>query len=347
MIITRTPFRITLGGGGTDLPSYYSKHGGFVCSAGIDKYMFINLNQPVVDDLIRIKYTKSETVEYRDQVQHEIARAAMEMTGVANAVEIASMADVPAGTGLGSSSCYAVGLLHALHTLKREHIALQDLAEEACTLEIGRLGKPIGKQDQYLAAFGGLTILDISPEGVVDVRPVDILEEAIYDLNRNMLMFYTNTSRSADVILSEQSKGAQEEKRDVVESMHTIKEIGYKVVEALESGNLTEIGLLFDEHWQYKKRISTKMSNPRFDEIYDLAKSNGALGGKISGAGGGGFFAFYVEEHQGRFREAMYGVGLREMRYRFDFEGTKVLVNFMDGKRQFGQRLARTLSGAL
>lgn len=347
MIITRTPFRVTLGGGGTDLPSYYSKYGGFVCSAGIDKYMFINLNRPVVDDLIRIKYTKSETVERRDQVQHEIARAALEMTSVENAVEIVSMADVPAGTGLGSSSCYAVGLLNALHTMKREHISLQDLAEEACCLEIEHLGKPIGKQDQYIAAFGGLTILDISKEGVVDVRPVDMSEEAIYDLNHNMLMFYTNTSRNADTILSEQSKGAREEKRDVVESMHFIKEIGFKVVEALESGNITQVGLLFDEHWQYKKRISTKMSNPRFDGLYELAKSNGALGGKISGAGGGGFFVFYVEEHHGRFREAMSRAGLREMRYRFDFEGTKTLVNFMDGKRQSGQKFVRAVSGEI
>ena len=334
MIITRTPFRVTLGGGGTDLSSYYSKYGGFVCSAGLDKYMFINLNRPVVDDLIRIKYTKSETIERRDQVQHEIVRAALEMTGIENAVEIVSMADVPAGTGLGSSSCYAVGLLNALHTMKREHISLQELAEEACSLEIERLGKPIGKQDQYIAAFGGLTILDISREGVVDVRPVDVAEEAIYDLNRNMLMFYTNTSRSADAILSEQSKAAQDEKRDVVESMHAIKEIGFKIVEALETGNITQVGLLFDEHWQHKKKISAKMSNSRFDDIYGLAKSHGALGGKISGAGGGGFFVFYIEEDHGRFREAMGRIGLREMRYRFDFEGTKTLVNFMDAVRR-------------
>jgi D-glycero-alpha-D-manno-heptose-7-phosphate kinase len=333
MIITRTPFRVTLGGGGTDLPSYYSKYGGFVFAAALDKYMFINLNRPVVDDLIRVKYTKSETVERREELQHAIARAAMEMTDIENAIEIASMADVPAGTGLGSSSCYAVGLLNAFHTMKRDHVSLQELAEEACRLEIERLGKPIGKQDQYMAAFGGLSILDIDKNGVVQVRRCEASEATIDDLNRNLLMFYTNTSRSADQILSEQSKGAEEEKKDVVESMHTIKEIGHEILNAVESGNITNVGLLFDKHWQYKKKISKKMSSPHFDKIYSAAKDAGALGGKISGAGGGGFFVFYVEEHHTRFREAMKKIGLREMRYHFDFEGTKVLVNFMDGKR--------------
>lgn len=333
MIITRTPFRITLGGGGTDLPAYYSKYGGFIFAAGINKYMFISINRPIVDDLIRVKYSKSEIVTHKDELQHDIARETMRMMGIENALEIVSMADVPAGTGLGSSSCYAVGLLNVLHTMKREYISPQGLAEEACHLEIDILKKPIGKQDQYMAAFGGLTVLDIEKDGTVRVRKANISEAAIDGLNINLLMFYTKTSRSADEILSEQSKGAKEEKKNVVESMHYIKEIGYKILEAVESGNLTDVGLLFDKHWQYKKRISAKMSNSRFDEIYRIAKENGALGGKISGAGGGGFFAFYVEGNHTKFRETMKKLGLREMRYRFDFEGTKVLVNFMDGLR--------------
>jgi len=333
MIITRTPFRFTLGGGGTDLPAYYSKYGGFVFAAGINKYMFINLNRPVVDDLIRIKYSKSETVERLDQVQHEIAKAAMQMTGIANALEIVSMADVPAGTGLGSSSCYAVGLLNALHTLNRDYIPLKNLAEDACRLEIVVLKKPIGKQDQYMAAFGGLTILDIGKDGQVRIKKANVSEDTVDDLNKNLLMFYTDTQRDANHILAEQSKGAGSGKKDVVESMHYIKEIGFKILEAVESGNLTDMGLLFDKHWEYKKKISAKMSNPRFDEIYAIAKQNGALGGKISGAGGGGFFVFYVENNHSRFRQTMKSLGLREMRYRFDFEGTKVLVNFMDGTR--------------
>ena len=330
MIITRTPFRITLGGGGTDLVSYYSKYGGFIFAAGINKYMFININRPIVDDLVRVKYTKSEQVSHRDQLQHDLAREAMRMAGIENALEIISMADVPAGTGLGSSSCYAVGLLNALHALKRDHISLKSLAEEACRLEIDILKKPIGKQDQYLATFGGLTVLEIDKQGSVRLRNANVSQANVDSLNRNLLMFYTNTSRSANEILSEQSKGVKEEEKKVVENMHYIKEIGYKILEALESGNLTDVGLLFDKHWQHKKRISEKMSNPRFDEIYVIAKENGALGGKISGAGGGGFFVFYVEERHIKFREVMKGLGLREMRYRFNFEGTKVLANFMD-----------------
>lgn len=327
MIITRTPFRITLGGGGTDLPAYYSKYGGFICAAGINKYMFISLNRPIVDDLIRVKYTKSEMVNHRDELKHDIAREAMRITGIENAIEIISMADVPAGTGIGSSSCYAVGLLNALHTMKREYMPLQELAEEACHLEIDLLKKHIGKQDQYMAAFGGLTVLDIGKNGKVTIRKVNVSDETVDNLNQHMLLFYTNSSRSADEILSEQSKAAREEKKGVLDSLHYIKEIGYEILEAIESGNSAKVGLLFDRHWQYKKRISPKISNPRFDEIYKVAKENGALGGKILGAGGGGFFIFYVEKNLAEFREIMKTIGLREMRYRFDFDGTKVLVN--------------------
>src|SRR3989339_176495 len=275
MIITRTPFRFTLGGGGTDLPSYYSKYGGFIFAAAIDKYMFINVNRPLIDDLVRVKYTKSEMVAHCDDLQHDIAREGMRMMGIENALEIISMADVPAGTGLGSSSCYAVGLLNALHTMKREHVSLQVIAEEACELEIVRLGKPIGKQDQYMAAFGGLTILEIEKDGKVRTRKAKIKDSTMDDLNRNLLMFYTNTSRSADEILSEQSNGAREEKADVIDSMHFIKDIGYKILEAVEGDNITQVGVLFDEHWKYKKKISSKMSNARFDHIYTMAKENG------------------------------------------------------------------------
>jgi len=329
MIITRTPFRITLGGGGTDLPSYYSKYGGFIFAAGINKYMYIDVNRPF-DELIRVKYSKSEKVKNTDEVKHDIAREAMKMLGIERAIEIVSIADLPAGTGLGSSSCYAVGILNALHAFKRKYISLYDLAEEACKLEIDILKAPVGKQDQYMAAFGGLTILNIGKDGRVKVREAQITNSTIEDLNRNLLMFYTNISRSAYKILSEQCKGAREEKKNVVDNMHYIKEIGYKILEAVESGNLTDVGLLFDKHWQYKKKISSKMSNSRFDEIYEIAKNNGALGGKICGAGGGGFFMFYVENNHGKFIKKMQELNLRPMKYRFDFEGTKVLVNLRD-----------------
>jgi len=327
MIITRTPFRITLGGGGTDLPAYYSKYGGFIFAAGIDKHMFINVIEPIVDDLVRVKYSKTEIVPHIDDLKHEIAREALRSMKIYKGIEIISLADIPAGTGLGSSSCYSVGLLNALHHLKKKPIPPKMLAEKACKLEIDILKKPVGKQDQYMAAFGGLTVLDISKSGTVNVRPVKMSKQSINSLNQNLLAFYTKKTRSAEKILSEQSQGARTNKRNVIESMHQIKEIGYKILKAAESGNLSDIGLLFDQHWQYKKKISSKISSPTFNKIYNLAKKNGALGGKISGAGGGGFFVFYVEKNHHKFIEIMEKLGLIQMDYRFDFEGSKVLIN--------------------
>ncbi len=331
MIITRTPFRITLGGGGTDLPAYYSRYGGFIFAAAIDKYMFINLNRPIVDDLVRVKYTRSEIVPHREELQHEIAREALHLAGIDRAVEIVSMADVPAGTGLGSSSCYAVGLLNALHTMKRKPIGFRELAEEACRLEIEILGKPIGKQDQYMASFGGLTVLEIARDGTVEVSPAEISDSVLDELQRNLLVFYTGTERSSLDILSEQSRGVATAQQIVVESLHAIKEMGYQILEMIEKGNLTDFGLALDKHWQAKKKLSSRVSNPAFDQIYRLAKENGALGGKISGAGGGGFFVFYAENRHNELRRALQAAGLREMRCRFDFEGTKVMANLTDG----------------
>lgn len=328
MIITRTPFRITLGGGGTDLPSYYEKYGGFIFSAGLDKYMFIDSNRSVADDLIRVKYSKSETVESVDELQHDIAREILHITGVEKNIDISSLADIPAGTGLGSSSCYAVGLLHAIHIMKREYVPLAQLAEMDFHIEANLLKRPIGKQDPYMAAFGGLTVLEIARDGSVNVRKANVSYEIADELNKNMLIFFTGKTRGADEILREQEKGAKEEKASVVDSMHYIKDIGYQILEAVESGNIDVVGQKFHEHWQYKKKISSKMSNPEFDRIYDIAQEHGALGGKISGAGGGGFFTFYVPDRQRPFREKMRELGLREMRYHFDFEGSKVLTDF-------------------
>ena len=331
MIITRTPFRITLGGGGTDLPSYYSRYGGFVFATAINKYMFISVNRPVVDDLIRVKYSRSEIVRHRDELQHEIAREALRLAAIERGLEITSMADVPAGTGLGSSSCYAVGLLNALHTMKRQPVGFQELAEEACRLEMEILGKPIGKQDQYMASFGGLTVLEIARDGAVTVSRAKVSDSTLDDLQRNLLVFYTGTERSSLDILTEQSRSAEAGQTEVIQSLHAIREMGHRIREMIERGNLTDFGLALDQHWQTKKKLSSRISNPRFDQLYQLAKENGALGGKISGAGGGGFFVFYTESRHNQLREALRAAGLREMRYQFDFEGTKVLVNLMDG----------------
>ncbi len=332
MIITRTPFRVTLGGGGTDLPSYYSRHGGFIFAAAINKYMFINLNRPVVDDLVRVKYTRSETVAHRDLLEHDLAREGLRLAGIDRSVEITSMADVPAGTGLGSSSCYAVGLLNALHTMKRHPLGFQELAEEACHLEMEILRKPVGKQDQYMAAFGGLTVLEIAPDGAVRVSPARVSDATIEELERNMLLFYTGCERPSHDILTEQSRSVETNREQVVSSLHAIKEMGYQILEMIEHGDLTSFGLALDRHWQAKKKLASKVTKPWFDEIYSLAKANGALGGKISGAGGGGFFLLYTEGRHAQLREALRRAGLREMRYRFEFDGSKVLVNLMDGK---------------
>lgn len=335
MIITRTPFRFTLGGGGTDLPSYYSRFGGLVFSAAIDKYMFISVNRPIVDDLVRVKYSKSECVASVNELQHELAKAALEFTGVENAVEILSMADIPAGTGLGSSSCYVVGLLNALQCLKRDIPTQPQLAETACYLEMDILKKPVGKQDQYVAAVGGLPILEIEKSGKVHVRQAHISYDVMDELNRNTLIFYTGMTRSADDILRYQDWSVKKEDKDVTESLHRIKEIGYEIVEAIESGNLDRFGLLMDEHWENKKRLSSKIADSRLHKIYELAKSNGALGGKVTGAGGGGFFVFYTSNRHQQLRRAMQREGLRELRYRFDTEGSKVLVNLSDSRGRY------------
>ena len=332
MIITRTPFRITLGGGGTDLPAYYSQYGGFVLSVAINKYMYISLNRPIVDDLIRLKYTISETVEKLSELKHDIAREALKFIGIFKAIEIVSMADIPAGTGLASSSVYTVGLLNGLHAMKRDYVSLQKLAEEACDLEMNKLGKPVGKQDQYIATYGGLTVLDIQKDATVHVRPANVSTNVADDLQRNMMIFFTGVTRNSDAILIEQSSKTETKDPTVTESMHAIKEIGQKSLKALESGNLTEFGILMDEHWQHKKKISTKMSNPQFDDLYDSVKNLGALGAKISGAGGGGFFTVYSESNHSEIRKSMMEKGLRELRYRFDYEGTKVLVNLFNNQ---------------
>jgi len=330
MIITRTPFRVTLGGGGTDLPRYYSKYGGFIFSFALDKYMFIYVNRPLVDDLIRIKYSDSETVDSVEKVKHDIARSCMEKIGITKGLEITSMADIPAGSGLGSSSTYTVGLLNALHSINRDYISLNNLAEEACYIEMEKLNKPMGKQDQYLAAYGGFTVLEISRDGNVIVEKARISSNTIEDLRRNLLMFYTGKQRLNKNILGQQDKSLKQSEKQVFDSLHYIKESGYKILEIVESGNITELGKMFDEHWQYKKKLAKDITNPEFDRIYELAKKNGALGGKISGAGGGGFFTFYCEENQDKLRSVMKKEGMRELKYNFDYEGTKILVNFMN-----------------
>lgn len=350
MIITRTPFRITLGGGGTDLPSYYNEHGGFVFSVTIDKYMYINLNTPIVDDLIRVKYSKYEEVSKVDEVQHSLVREALRLMSVKNSIEIQSMADIPAGTGLGSSGCYLVGLLNALHCYKCINVSQQELAEEACHIEMDVLKHPVGKQDQYMAAFGGFVVMDIDKNGKVKVSRPDISEDIIDELESSLLIYYTHTSRAANDILKEQNKAAKEKTHEahkvVLASLSEIKDIGYQTLDAVKKGNLTEFGKLLDIHWRTKKKLSNKVSSSDIDELYELGLKNGALGGKILGAGGGGFLLFYCrKDYQHKLTKAMTSAGLRRMRFKFDFDGSKVMVNIFN-RRQSLQRELKLVSNS-
>lgn len=329
MILARAPLRISIGGGGTDLPSYFSQHGGFVLSAAINRYVYITINRPQVDDLIRVKYSRSETVARLDEVRHELVREAMRLTGVERGVEIVSMADIPAGTGMGSSGSFLVALLRALHALKREHVSPYQLAEEACRIEIDIVGSPAGKQDQYIAAFGGLTSFEIAPNGRVSVAPLPLSNHHLDELRTNLLLFYTGIERRSLDILEDQERDTAGARAEVVDSLHATKRLGLDIKAALEAGDLVRFGELLDTHWQNKKRRSAKISDSRFDRLYELARDNGALGGKLMGAGGGGFFLFYCPSPPKRqLREVLAQEGLREMAFDFDFEGAKVLVDF-------------------
>ncbi|MGD0096240.1 MAG: galactokinase [Terracidiphilus sp.] len=341
MIITRTPFRVTLGGGGTDLPSFYHEHGGFIVAVGIDKYMYLNVNTPIVDDAIRLKYSVNERVQYVDEVKHDLAREAMKLFHIETGLEMVSLADIPAGTGLGSSSCYLVGLLKALHALSQDPVGTQKLAEEACEIELDILKKPIGKQDQYMAAFGGLTQLDIGRNGAVEVTRLALPFEILEALESNILLFYTGEVRDAQQILKRQDDATKRNESEVVTSLLEIKDMGIEIRDCILRGNLTRFGELMDQHWQMKKRLAKGITNPRIDRWYELAKENGAIGGKITGAGGGGFLTLYCEGPKAALRSTMRSAGLRELNFRFDFEGSKVIFDAVtrDGRLAHMKRL--------
>jgi D-glycero-alpha-D-manno-heptose-7-phosphate kinase len=325
MIITRSPLRVSLGGGGTDLPSYYKDHGGFLVAAAIDKYVYITKHVTFQEEII-VKYSKLERVSSVDQIEHPIVREALRMTGVtAPHIELTSMADIPGGTGLGSSGSFTTALLKALHAYKKNLVSPAELAEQACEIEINRLGEPIGKQDQYIAAVGGITAFTFHKDGRVEFRPCKITEETLYNLEDNLLLFFTGYSRSASSILKDQNDRSKQNDPSMLDNLHFTKELGYKSLESLERGNLEEFAMLMDVHWQRKKARSSGMSNAQINQWYDNAMANGALGGKLIGAGGGGFLMFYAGDKK-RLRHAMRERGLQEVRFRFDFEGTKVVA---------------------
>lgn len=328
MILSRAPVRFSLGGGGTDLPSYSREHGGFLVAAGIDKYIYLALHQRF-EPKIRLAYSKTEQVDEVGQIEHPLFRESMRLTGVNQGVEISSMADVPANSGLGSSSSFTVALLNALHASRREYVDSRTLAEEACKVEIDILREPIGKQDQYIAAFGGITAFTFHKDGGVEVERLKMRGEVQDELESNLLIFFSGVERRAATVLTEQAKTIQSNVGDAVERMHRIKAIGYETKRLLERGEIDGFGDLLHEHWQNKRKLAANMTDSSLDEHYDAARKAGAIGGKLMGAGGGGFFMFYARPaDKRRVYEAMVGRGLRPLRFRFDHDGARIVANF-------------------
>ena len=325
MIITRSPLRLSLGGGGTDLPSYYRKFGGFLIAAAINKYVYITIHHTFDGEII-VKYSRLEKVKTVGELEHPIIRESLRLVNLRDcAIEITSMADIPAGTGLGSSGSFTTALLKALHAHEKNLVPPYDLAAQACEVEIDRLGEPIGKQDQYIAAYGGLTCFTFNPDDTVDAVPLRIETETLNNLEDNLILFFTGYSRSASSILKDQDSRSKSDDHKMIDNLHFVKELGLKSKEALESGRLRDFADLMNVHWEYKKQRSNGMSNSQIDQWYALARDNGALAGKLIGAGGGGFLMFYAEDKM-KLRHVLSQAGLREIRFRFDFEGTKIVV---------------------
>ena len=325
MILTRSPLRISLGGGGTDLPSYYLEHGGFLIAGAIDKYVYINIHPRFIDKFL-LKYSHIEESNTIAEIKHPIIREALSLMKVKEKnLEMTSMADIPAGTGLGSSGSFTTALLKALHAWKRNFVHPHELAEQACEIEIERLSEPIGKQDQFIAAYGGITAFTFHKDGRVEARKAALTEDTIHDLEDNLLLFFTGYSRSASAILKDQKTRSEKSDSAMIENLHRTKDLGIRSLSCLEAGDTLGFAALMNEHWLGKRARSAGMSNDKINAWYDLAVANGALGGKLIGAGGGGFLMFYATD-RARLRRTMREAGLQEVRFRFDFEGTKILT---------------------
>jgi D-glycero-alpha-D-manno-heptose-7-phosphate kinase len=327
MIISRAPLRFSLGGGGSDLPGYCRAHGGFVVSAAIDKYVYVTANRRFYSDM-RLAYSQTELAKSADEVEHPIFREALRMMGIDGGIELTSVAELPANSGLGSSSTFTVALLNALHAYKREFVSSRQLAEEACTIEIERLGAPIGKQDQYIAAFGHVTALTFERDGSVQVEPVPVRDEVLDELEANLLIVYSGVERPAARVLGEQNAALGAGAGEATEGMHRIKEIGHEIYRLLCRGDVDRYGELLHEHWERKRRQVSAMTDPTLDEHYHAARKAGALGGKLMGAGGGGFFMFYVRPAERRsVLESLTARGLRQLRFRFELDGARIVAN--------------------
>jgi D-glycero-alpha-D-manno-heptose-7-phosphate kinase len=325
VIITRTPLRISLGGGGTDLPSYYREFGGFVISAAINKYVYISINQTFFPGYL-LKYAELEQVSAPDEIRHPLIREAVKSQDMPGALEIVSIADVPAGTGMGSSGSFLTGLLHALHAYKREPTTAEALAREAIEIEMNRLGRPVGKQDQYIAAYGGLLCQTYRRDDTVEIEPLKMTEAAIRELRDSLMLFFVGQTRSAAEFLQDQKSRSENGEAEMLQNLHFVKQLGVEIRNCLEAGEVARYGGLIHEHWLQKRGRSAGMSNPRIDQLYELARTRGgARGGKLVGAGGSGFLLFHTNDRR-RLRTSLIDAGIREMDFSFDFDGSIVLL---------------------
>jgi D-glycero-alpha-D-manno-heptose-7-phosphate kinase len=319
VIFSRAPLRISLGGGGTDLPSYYGEHGGYLISGSIDKYVYM-LTHTVFQKRYRLKYSETEEVDTPEEIKHPIFRETILKHWEGNPLEIAVVADVPAGTGMGSSGAFTVCLIKALSLAKRRSITQGDLAEAACEIELDILKEPVGKQDQYVSAHGGICAYTFNPDGTVVVEPLDLTEQTQRKLRNNLLLFYTGESRSASKILADQVERTKTDDTEMVENLHRTKEMGVRSRELLESGDLESYAELMHEHWENKRKRSPGMTGERIDTLYTLARRSGCLGGKLVGAGGGGFLLVYAQRPEDT-RQAMAAAGASELPFDFEFRG--------------------------
>ena len=325
MIVSRTPFRITLGGGGTDLPSFYKEHGGHVISMAIDKYIYITLKTHDFEPEVKLRYSKTEIVRDINDLQHNRAKMSLMLHDIYSNIEINSSADLPANSGMGSSGSYLVGLLNAIRVHKRINSEPKILAEEACKIEIDLLGEPVGKQDQYIAAFGGVRVLDISKTGEVNVTNANISHGDMISFLSNIKVFCLNTQRSASEVLQDQQKNKTKSNN----ILHTVKEQSYRVLDILSSGNFENYGLLLDEYWYLKKQLSSKISTEIVDELYEILKTKfNVLGGKIIGAGGGGFLLLYAPKKHKELAQYMEKNGMKQLFFNVDTTGSSILGSF-------------------
>lgn len=322
MILSKTPFRMSFVGGGSDMPAFYLDEAGAVLSTSIDKYMYIAVNKKF-DGNIRVSYSKTEEVEYCEDIQHPLVRECLHLVGINGGIEIASMADIPSkGSGLGSSSSYTVGLLNALYAYKNSYISKEDLALQACQIELEKCGEPIGKQDQYAAAYGGLNLIKFHQNNTVSVEPVICRPTLLSTLNDSIIVFYTGRTRSASKILADQQLGMQSEKKKKV--MRRMAALAYELKKELEDGSLDNFGEILHENWKLKSQLSAGITDTQIDSWYELAIKSGAKGGKLMGAGNGGFLMFYVEPHKRlEVRNAL--KALKEMKFNFESNGSQVV----------------------